>query len=75
MPETPRVTCRGCNYYTLSTADYERALAAGSPVPPGQCWRYPTPVARGPEDGCGEHSTLRLERQRYLAALIGGKEH
>jgi hypothetical protein len=47
-----------------------RAEAAGHPVAALHCLRNPLPVAKRPEDACGEHSLLARLRDRDLADMI-----
>lgn len=47
-----------------------RAAFAGHPVPPIHCLRHPVPIAKRPEDACGDHSELMALRDLALADMV-----
>lgn len=54
-------TCGNCQFSEGRHASPEaaaRAEEAGHPVPALHCRRYPAPVAKRPDQWCGEHKPI-----------------
>lgn len=67
------LACGNCDFALARHADEAlaaKAEAAGHPIPPLHCLRFPTPVAKAPLDLCGDHSELIARRQLELADMV-----
>ena len=67
------ISCDTCERYQPRHLDPEaqaKADAAGHPVSPGFCTRYPLLLPKQPHQVCGEHSVLERQRMRTLADMI-----
>lgn len=69
----PLLSCGNCEFARGRHADPEqaaRAEAAGTPIPRLHCLRNPLPIAKAPDECCGDHSELILRRHLDLADMI-----